>query len=722
MSNKRRVLLLLAALAILTISANAVETVKITGISDPVEYNSSFNGFVPVIGAEVQKNTTVYIGRLSVNPTGVRFPWDGSDRIFWKINISRPDGTPLASDMLDLDEVGWNDTRDTSLTAYHYPFNPTSDGNIEAVGSCDLPLPSGHGGPACTTNTGFSVDANDVFANVDSIKFSWNAPPGLYNITYQLWDSPPGGIPISNNYTIQVELLRETTPPVLSDSRLTGLTFDVAENFFAQLVSNGNVTSAMTGEPLNTTEAIAIKTNVSDSESGIRYVNATIGGTTYEMALNTVTGEYESGYALIKAEYGLGEHTVTITATDNDGNVATKTLSYQTIPSIILCRKTANHESGVPWGCDDDPTTPWTDGASGFFAYIPQGYNLAYKLLAGELEPIDYTVIYYPDYSPEHYLTDKRLFLGNATAEPIGTGLLYLKNTIYLGHDIPLASDVNAKWGRGKIWLIPSSHYDRLNNTMINWDAEQYLFEEDFNMSLTVETGSVGGMTYRYTSPVIVPTPTPYIGGSSGSTGGAGVSTTEKIENIDRYETTDVSLRAGETVIITPKSDLPFYEVGVTGAANEYDVSVRIEKLKGLSSKIPQAPSGDVLSYMNVFAGSQKISGTTIKFKVPLDWASGKSVVLMKWDGKGWESLTTDEIGRTGTHVLYKASSKGFSSFAIVGQKPTVVATTPSATAATPSGTTVPTATPTPIQEVPGFTAIAVVAAIGMAAILRRGK
>lgn len=170
-------------------------------------------------GDNVARGNTEYIGRRTVNVLGSELGTPG-DTIKWKVTITGP--STLSANDIDLDEVGWADLSGNSAAAFHYPLSGTG-GVLEAVGSCDLELPSGHDEPStCSTDVGFSVDANDNFINADSIKFNSNAPRGGYTIKYELVDTlgtpdTTDDVVLSNAYEVAV-----TLEPVVNTTMDTG--------------------------------------------------------------------------------------------------------------------------------------------------------------------------------------------------------------------------------------------------------------------------------------------------------------------------------------------------------------------------------------------------------------------------------------------------------------------------------------------------------------------
>ncbi len=170
------------------------------------------------------------------------------------------------------------------------------------------------------------------------------------------------------------------------------------------------------------------------------------------------------------------------------------------------------------------------------------------------------------------------------------------------------------------------------------------------------------------------------------------------------------------------------YEISVTGKANEIDVVMRIEALKGTSKSAAISPPGIVYKNLNILAGTEKIKKAIIKFKVENSWLTrnnlaGSDVKMVKWDGGKWNALETMERQKDNTYTYFEAKTDGFSSFAIVAM-PAPTSTPVQTVIVTPAmpaeGTsTYPTETPKPTPASPGFESILAVL-LFLAAYLRK--
>lgn len=206
--------------------------------------------------------------------------------------------------------------------------------------------------------------------------------------------------------------------------------------------------------------------------------------------------------------------------------------------------------------------------------------------------------------------------------------------------------------------------------------------------------------------------------GSGGSTGGGGLVTDEPLENIEKLDRQEKDLKADRTTVYKFNTDV--YELDIVGMENENDIMVKVEMLKSRSAKV-LPPQGEIYRYVNIYAGTQRIKGAGIKFRVPLSWAQDKETFLARWNGGEWETLDTAEISRDGSNVYYQTSTKKFSNFAIVGaEKPTsaVAAATVTVAETAPIAQTVqPTETP---MKVPGFAAAVTIIALAAAYARRK--
>jgi len=180
---------------------------------DPVAIESAdpadVGDFSPELGTSISIGDTAYLGRTTTysgSATGTP-----NNTIKWRVTVDGP--SALTDDMLDLDEVGFDDPDGdgNSIGTYHYPFAVVGE-NLVATGSCDVSeedlgeSDTPHNND-CDTLIGFSLDEDDVFTNADKIVFDSSAPTGSYTITYELVNID--GDMVLGTYTVTTNLTPE---------------------------------------------------------------------------------------------------------------------------------------------------------------------------------------------------------------------------------------------------------------------------------------------------------------------------------------------------------------------------------------------------------------------------------------------------------------------------------------------------------------------------------
>ncbi len=202
-----------------------------------------------------------------------------------------------------------------------------------------------------------------------------------------------------------------------------------------------------------------------------------------------------------------------------------------------------------------------------------------------------------------------------------------------------------------------------------------------FSSTATEITGSVTVLPANVT-----PTPAStytHTSSSSSSTGGFGVISNEPFLNIDIAESIIRDLHINLTTVYNFKKT-SIYEIIISPTRNENEVMIRVENLKGISTTVDTAPSGEVFKYTNIYFGSNYIKQATVRFKLDSSLISNKNINLQYWNGKAWELLPTTLIGTDDNYYYYETIITGLSRFSIVG-----VSTEP-----------VPTPTPEVVLEV----------------------
>ncbi len=231
-------------------------------------------------------------------------------------------------------------------------------------------------------------------------------------------------------------------------------------------------------------------------------------------------------------------------------------------------------------------------------------------------------------------------------------------------------------------------------NTGTNtWEALE-IFERNTVLNyiiVNVSHFSTFAMIGTYTASSI-----PGGGSSSGGSGGGGIVTDEDFKNINNYEIKEVNFLAGREVRFDfNKVGAGIFYAIVTCKENEYDVTIRVENLKGQPKKATTPAPNTVYLYTNILSGSQRsqrMVSAKIGFKVSNTWFDSnnidKSTVKMyRLQDGNWNVMDTKLISSDGTNTTYEAITTGFSKFAITGEVPAVVVATPVLTPLAPTST-----------------------------------
>ncbi len=169
-------------------------------------------------------------------------------------------------------------------------------------------------------------------------------------------------------------------------------------------------------------------------------------------------------------------------------------------------------------------------------------------------------------------------------------------------------------------------------------------------------------------------------GGSSGGGGGGGASgeNTSNIEVIEKY---DLQISKDVTTSYRfndPKNPIMF--VNIIGNTSFGVITTSIEVLKTTSTLVKISPEGLIYKNANIWVGTsgyatpKNIKQALIKFKVDNSWMSsntisGTDIKLLRWNGKEWEILETNEINKDSSYTYFEAKTYNFSPFSIVGMK-----------------------------------------------------
>ena len=190
---------------------------------------------------------------------------------------------------------------------------------------------------------------------------------------------------------------------------------------------------------------------------------------------------------------------------------------------------------------------------------------------------------------------------------------------------------------------------------------------------VTASAGDVAGTAAITVSATAVPEPTPGNGGGGGG-GGGGDSSPSFSAGIRE------NLRSGETFTFSELTTTSVSSVNVTAAGTIPKMMLTVKKAKAPSAAEP--PAGDVYEYIEItpyWVGQNQIGNATVFFTVPADWleshnATAEDVVLVRYVNGTWESLETEVLGEESGKYNFRATTPGFSTFAIVASPVSVTA------------------------------------------------
>jgi len=138
-------------------------------------------------------------------------------------------------------------------------------------------------------------------------------------------------------------------------------------------------------------------------------------------------------------------------------------ITYDDTDGEMLCLDNKN-----PSGWD-----PILDGTLGILLYGPSGSTFDFAFNGRGLSlNTDYSLIYYADGWPGN---NPGALIDTGTSD--GSGGISMSGSIDLDMDLPDPADANYSTYGAKIWLVPSSDYNALTNSMKTFVAARYLFE-----------------------------------------------------------------------------------------------------------------------------------------------------------------------------------------------------------------------------------------------------
>ncbi len=174
---------------------------------------------------------------------------------------------------------------------------------------------------------------------------------------------------------------------------------------------------------------------------------------------------------------------------------------------------------------------------------------------------------------------------------------------------------------------------------------------------------------------------------SSSSGGGGGAGSVEDFSNIALKDVDNEFLRMNANVtyeFTRPGNDIQ--SISFYSLKNSGEIASTIEVLNNRSKLVTSDPEGIVYKYINIwvgkagFATGANLKDAVVQFKVNNSWIgendiSPESIRLQRYDGTAWEALPTELVVNTPNYAIFRASTPGFSSFAITADKTSVNST-----------------------------------------------
>lgn len=174
-----------------------------------------------------------------------------------------------------------------------------------------------------------------------------------------------------------------------------------------------------------------------------------------------------------------------------------------------------------------------------------------------------------------------------------------------------------------------------------------------------------------------------YLGtSSSGDSSSAGGVSPEPASNIESKELSQQHVTSGS------RADFDFTQNATCVKYVMFDarksmgkVTTVVEMLKEKSQLTPDAPEGEIYSYLNIWAGNdgvaapENIENAVIGFKVNKTWVSENrididSITLDCYEGEKWNSLSTKRTAEDEDYIYLEAETSCFSHFVITGENP----------------------------------------------------
>jgi PGF-pre-PGF domain-containing protein len=150
---------------------------------------------------------------------------------------------------------------------------------------------------------------------------------------------------------------------------------------------------------------------------------------------------------------------------------------------------------------------------------------------------------------------------------------------------------------------------------------------------------------------------------------------TIKSEVISIRETIPLVSQGETTSVFLQEYGSSIDEITITATTTLKNVTFTVDISGEKPSNVP-TPTDIVYMYLiiNTNVKEEDISSASIHFKVEKAWFNTTNVdtdkiALLKYNQGEWQTLSTIKQNENETHVFYRASASGFSTFAITGAK-----------------------------------------------------
>lgn len=166
---------------------------------------------------------------------------------------------------------------------------------------------------------------------------------------------------------------------------------------------------------------------------------------------------------------------------------------------------------------------------------------------------------------------------------------------------------------------------------------------------------------------------------SKGSSGGGG--SPEPAKNVKVKELSKTFVISGKQIKFEfPKNATCISNLSFDSKKTVGKTTAIVEMLNNKSILTPDAPEGEIYSYLNIWVGNSgygndevNLENATITFKVEKSWVQDKgidkySIILNRYSNKKWNELPRTLLREDNKYLYFKAESPGLSPFAITGE------------------------------------------------------